>query len=862
MNKITFSPFLDQSTYTGNDGQNTYGERIVGSKGLLSEVELRAGMTHTEVSPFERLISYYRAIRKALSQTGADSPFYARSFEKDDLGVTGELLRWRDALVMSGWDRTVCDTSVKAAYKFNDLAAIEPYFSAKGSADRWHDLLKESGYLSNTAVEVLVPRECLDKVIIEVLERSGADLHFADSNTESKLNLKAKVTVIKVRNRADAYRYAAGLLQRQDTTSKLVISNADNKALNDVLRAYDLPLASADYTESNPLTIQLFKLGFGLFRKDVDIRTLISYLQVPFSPVKFDLRKKLLKHLLKTGGMGKGWEEILNETDEQCPELRLIGKCSDSISRNDLLAYSQHLSTWASDSARNYIATNSHGDLIEQFQALAQMCDTMSILLGEGTEDVTVERLKRWTDGLYTSCSFSAERAQVGSFDMVADPKAIVGSPEKLIWLDCNASASQKYPLYFLSNAELSWLRSRNVSPVDDEDFAKASSIALKKALGQVSGELVLVMAQKAYGARADEHPVFTEIKARKLPYEEITEPEMPEGTSISVSPLEEPPTELILSSGITILERPKGESFSSIDTLIQRPVDYVLEYVVGLKEVDLGQVADLAIIKGNVAHAVIGECTRRLRDRKELHKSDISDLIDSTCQEIGQMLYTDKMQFGSFRLKLQQSVITLLKMIIDNKLTVVGDEVPIDVTLPPVEGRTIGHFNARIDLLLKDRNGDFVIFDLKWSESRRYKDKVSQQKHLQLAMYAKALQSAYPGRKVLGSAYYVIPQYTLETNDEYFSTWSRAYCDYNRLYDRMNVYAEAVNSYFFRKDQISRGVLENGELHPVDAMDMEYMAAAENGVALYPLDRDWADDGLKAEAYGGKNYVLKGRCR
>ena len=860
MNKIIFSPFYDQATYSRSADRIVCGDRVAGMRALLSELELRAGMTHSDVTSFDRLIAYYRAVRKALSGYAGRKPFYAESFDKDDLSVTGELLRWRDALVMSGWNSAVSDPSSALAYKFNDLAQIEKHFSAKGSADRWHDLLSESGYLAGTHVEVCVPREALDKVVVDVLEKSGATLSFVDTAEGSHLNLQASLGVLQVRNRVDAYRYAAGIAPEDG----LLISNADNKALNDVFRAHDLPLASADYTESNPLTIQLFKLGFGLYRKDVDIRTLISYLQVPFSPVQFGLRRMLLRHLLRTGGMGEGWDEILSKAEESCPELRMVGKCGESIARRDLLKYATYLGAWASDFAQQIINTEKHGDIVEQMQALSQMCDAMGVVLGESDEDVTVERLKKWVDGLYTSCSFSAERAQAGSFDIISDPKAIVDGPEKLIWLDCNAGIRQRYPLYFLSNAEIVWLRSKGVQPIDEEDFASASSIALRMALGKVTSEIVLVISQKAYGSRCDEHPVFTEIKARKLPYAEITEPAMPEGTIRPISPISKPAAELMLREGIKVPEREKGESYSSVDTMIQRPVDYVLDYIIGLKEVDLGQVADLAIIKGNVAHAVIGECTRRLRDGriKELRKDDIIGIIGTYCREMGQNLYNDKMQYGSFKLKLVQSVTTLLKMIIDHKLIVVGDEIPLDVILPPLgEGKTIGHFNARIDLLLKDRNGDFVIVDLKWSESRRYKEKVAGQTHLQLVLYAKALEAAYPEKHVLGSAYYVIPQYRLETNDEYFASWDRSSCDFMPVEERANVYAEAVNSYCFRKAQIEKGVLENAELMSFEDSNLEYRNAIEDGEDLYPLDPDWQDSKLKAEAYGAKNYVLKGRC-
>ena len=170
---------------------------------------------------------------------------------------------------------------------------------------------------------------------------------------------------------------------------------------------------------------------------------------------------------------------------------------------------------------------------------------------------------------------------------------------------------------------------------------------------------------------------------------------------------------------------------------------------------------------------------------------------------------------------------------------------------------RSIGKFNARIDLLLQDANDDFVVLDLKWSESSRYRNKIKKQEDLQLALYAEAMEVAYPGHKVLGCGYYVIPQCIIETHEGYFSNYydlpSEAYAD---------VYAEAVRSYAYRKMQLEEGILEGGEGQRFSIDDMDYLGAMHRmRIDLYPLESDWQDDMLKASAYGNKNFILKERA-
>ena len=86
-------------------------------------------------------------------------------------------------------------------------------------------------------------------------------------------------------------------------------------------------------------------------------------------------------------------------------------------------------------------------------------------------------------DGIYSACSFPDEKAQVGSFDMVSDVRAIVEGPKRLVWLDCNAGSMGRYPLFFLSRAEVDFLKGAGLSIIDDETFVRTSSLAAKRAL-------------------------------------------------------------------------------------------------------------------------------------------------------------------------------------------------------------------------------------------------------------------------------------------------------------------------------------------------------------------------------------------
>ena len=107
--KIIFSPEFTGTPYVNySDGGVLFDTIFVNNSGLLSILELRAGLTCASASAAEREAQYLIAVEKHLK--GA---FYESSFEKDDWGVARTLLHWRDTLMMAGWNKDIKGISEK-----------------------------------------------------------------------------------------------------------------------------------------------------------------------------------------------------------------------------------------------------------------------------------------------------------------------------------------------------------------------------------------------------------------------------------------------------------------------------------------------------------------------------------------------------------------------------------------------------------------------------------------------------------------------------------------------------------------------------------------------------------------------------
>ena len=180
MLKLIFSPYYDGNCYAGNPDKNhcELGTKHVGPLGLLDELELRAGLSRGETSPMMRAIAYCNAIQKVLDSKPSSKPFYQQSFENDPLGVAQQLLRWRDALCMAGWDKNTKlpkTLSADGKKRLENLQAIEAHFDSIGIGERWHQLLNanlDALLPKDLEIEVDMNMDLLPPVIRKVLEKT------------------------------------------------------------------------------------------------------------------------------------------------------------------------------------------------------------------------------------------------------------------------------------------------------------------------------------------------------------------------------------------------------------------------------------------------------------------------------------------------------------------------------------------------------------------------------------------------------------------------------------------------------------------------------------------------------------------
>ena len=856
-----YSPEFNSTSYIDFVARRSQlvGLKVCGSNELLAELELRAGIAHLQLSEPERLVAYHDAIKEKVGDT-----VFASSFATDEIGVSRQLLSWRDHLLMAGWNPQEYQFSTK----LRDLSRLESGVTLTSQASRWNDVyayVKEHRLFdTGDCIEVHAAPEALPLVVrrtLDVLNEQGIVKYVhSDGNASSTPKLK----VYQFRTRIAAYQWYLSCPEALNDVN--VTISTDNCQLNDMAIALNKPLVNSRSVESNPQVLQLFKLGMSLFARPLNVYNLLSYLQVPGHPAK-GVAFQLARVLADEGGVNDKWQEAIDNFDftndegkderEKClMYLSMVTKDYDpnEIPVADVNDYANSLAHWCDLMIRSKHVSDERK---EQLVVLASFCRSLvQTLKGKGT--VSSEELLIAVDGIYQPQSFTHFKAQKDSPDFVSSITQLVDPTDNVCWLGCVGSSLPAYPYDFLNDNEIKQLAEQGLTIPSKTTFYTRYRQMQSEALRKVRRQLTLVCWEFDGNERQEEHPLLTELKsAHQADWAEILtldeKPRLEEKTS-EVVKLDIQPDYQLNAEQLCTLRRER-ESYSSIDKLIQYPFDYTLEYLLKLHEPAIGQLDDLNTTKGNVAHFfienLVDEFGAEMPQRyKGLPDEEKDARIDSAIRQKGAILLLPeyKMEMKQFCAKLKESARVLAGVISRLGLQPVGCEVEMNVNL---EG--IGPFQAKADMVLQETSNPshYVIFDFKWNEGQTYEKKLRENRAMQLEFYRQAATMYYrqqdPDARVVGTAYYLFPLCKLFTtsfpaSDHIVSVEVNADARNRVLFD------ELKNSYAYRRAELNAGRVEDSERCKI--ADIPYNVALTSGQALYPLNEPYNKKGVKSCPY------------
>ena len=843
--KIHYSPSYDGDIFLG-DSPSMMGETYVGNMGLLQQLQLRAGVRRVQVPDVEREAQYHNKMMAIIKRTS-----FARAADVDPFGVAKKMLEWRDALIMAGWDARCLSESES---KISLLAEIEKEFNAPGFADCWKSVeeVYRNGVKVNDSIGTIYV-ECpwseipflIQQTLNSLKENDVEVVETVGRNTKSHTIQTDKFTLVEFEDVNDAYEWFAKIAKLPEDTA---VVNRDNVQLNHTLTTWDKPLLHSSLIDSNPQLLQLFKLSMSIFSRPLNIQNLVSYLMLPMSPIPGKLRRQLARQLLTTGGFGDkiiredgnmrdDWEEIietfefLGKDGNDSPQAKGIAKAkkmpfllpirkdyTNGIELTELRGYIQQMQQWI---VGLYAADDLPAERIAQLRELSTYFSSLDTALSSLSDSVVFEDIEKLILQIYRPMSYSLQEAECASANVISDIRALAKPAKVLLWLDCQDEVKEFDTYDFLSQAERRQLMEAGCCIPSFVEHLKVQRSERLRLLTECE-QVVLVRSGFNGTTRLAEHSMIAEVRQAFKS----------EGKDWKTTPADEV-FDLIVSSHITqqievfqpqkylelgdIAYNGRTESNTSLDTLINFPFNYVMQYVARLSMPDEEQLKNTFIATGLVAHSfvenIVADAAGDTQIMRQLLNEEFDIRLNAAIDATGLImrLRENASELTEFRKQLKESLSALIDIMEQKQWIPVGCEIPFpDGNGQSLSLDTIGNFGARIDFLLKE--GDrYVIIDFKWSYSKKYAQKLEENTAIQLELYRQTVKATYPDKDVAGVGYYLMPRKQLFTAD--FSEISSS-----KLIKRVdtnkgkNLYEQVKNSYSFRMEEIRKGRIEEAE--------------------------------------------------
>ncbi len=900
---IHFSPSFDEGVYPlPEDMELNTNERYAGATGLLNLLERELGLTGVYCDNDERNLLYKKALKNHL--TTHPTVFYNQSFEQDELAVAERLLAWRDELIFAGVKKLT--PPMPMPYRLATIMAVEKDFEKNGLqcfgvADRWQQVMKflpGAELLVNKVVlhdkqsllhpffhnlfNELSANVKIEEQLFEVVPTGSSNLQKLQ---KALLNGEGGVTLQSLHDDRSLIflhvkdNYVAGdfLADQIKNGYKALFFNDDNAVFDSCLAASGLAASGSVNYNATPQIIQLFKLvSTGLFAP-LDVRNLLSYLQLPYLPFPRYLSSGLSALLAELPGINNDkWNKFiatyLQNDDEQIVKNRrrtldtfLTFNSEDKNTIHNIRNRYRALKKWA-DQYPHLEHNKVKDEEKEQFAYLGQLCRN---LLGElndmpDDEEITEARFSRMIETIYKPASFRYFQKQKESPTVFRSPGVITQQTPHVCWINWQNGRQTGYPLAFLNSEEWAYLSSNGCMLYLPENLDQLRYSDMLKGVLAASKQLLIVIPEMVSGQAAVPHALAGDVDAAIGNIDDVI---------IDQSQLEE--CSQYLSGTIKLINKKKRnlpeanayiegvdslkiyhtrkkESPSSIEKMIQHPIDWVAEYMAKISGSGTISLPDLFIQKGVVSHGGVEQIMNELKENPEASFDDekIRKIFYQSVNQRGLEFQLPENRFELHETEVQfiKSVKVLMNIIRANQLKVEGAEISKEGV---VNG--IGELWGFLDLLLTDKHGNPVVFDLKWTfKSKKYAAKIEEEKDIQLILYRGLLQME--SDKDVKTGFFLLNDGKLYTRYDFNG---EGVVKVGGVSTNSEMLQRIINSITYRRHEFSRGCVEMGEEEPASKLDY-FKATGESN--LIPLETDSSNN--KKKNYYSNLDLFKGKIR
>lgn len=889
--KLFYSPHYTGHVYTGLENAENgilFDTETVSTQGLLDRIKLHAGLRRRIKPQGERFVAYYKAMSAYMKDT-RDSIF-RESFNTDPLKTAEQCLAWRDALAAAGWN---AGTQAQSA-RLTALQGIEKHFTGGKDGKKENISLAEEifeiteeikkGCSLPAGLEIQMPFEPdilppAERGLLEALQEKGAEIKIMPCRENKNTNLDKITALLEGKNaekeitlaendgtfkiwhfadRTESMKYLSTL--PADSFSTWI--NENNQELDSWLKLAGKPVAGSNIS-GLPQIAQLLVIGISLFSRPLNIYRLMDWLNMPSSPLPEYLRSRLSAEIAAQGGYynpecKKIIEEFLNYdySDKDIEEKERKEKIKKNEERvNNFLNFFEN-----SQKEKNYIEISKLKIFIEnlklwcirqvnlntnidphekaQLAAVKEQCAAMLAILPDGTSGtIEYKKIESMLGSINSAVEMTLYNAESGCRNAIDSSGKLAAISPKTIWCGFYDKPEEKLRYSFLYEEEKTELKSLNFW--EEKNERKFNRILMLMPF-MYSENLVLAIADKNGTENTKKHPVIIRLEnqIKKESFKELViehkgqEITKTEEKDIIDNRLAADASSFEIDKGI-IKPRQK-ESATSLEMLIQNPMDYVFKYMAKIKPEGIAAINDIDPTKGTVAHAVIKAIfepsENEPKGTREYINANFETIFNKQLEQCGAILLLPENYFEKelLRTQLKECLGLLIKTFEKNNLKVkyCEKEYSQENFLETASAKGIA------DMVLEDKDGNIYLFDFKWSgKENKYSDLIKENRSVQLALYSSLIKKT-ENKGVKAAAYVLLPKTTVITCGGNLQGNNVIHINDSKSME--DVFETVKNSYKYRMEQLKQGIVEMAD----GLADFAYLNDTENK-NLVPLETE-----------------------
>jgi len=783
-------------------------------------------------------------MRGCLKRACTGERFYEKSFEVDEFGTAAEILAWRDAWYEHGWDGAVPTDS---APRLLDMAAIDTLAGScvfPGTGQRLNEIaaLLASRQPQIATIELV---ESLDELPIawqrvfahlpieplrEPLKASAAKdsmlgalqravLETGDHPSGDKRTWRddGSVIILRAETQLAAAEWLASQARQSPDRDRLFVIEGTGMRLDTALAAMDQPLLGSSESSTFRPALQLLPLALRLLWEPLDFKALMQFLTHPVGPLRPFARRTLAEKIAAHPGIGGGaWKEALATIQSHYAQdgEQIVQEIAFWLENPRFgaraLAPVAVIRARAQRLAEYFLAEMATADplvrapwVAAREQAAAIEC-TLRALEAQAVPGLNAHTLDRLvSQAAAHGCDNPLLRSEAGSSGHVRAPGAVIEPFAEVCWWHLTAvPLAQPYPW---SPREIAELRAIGVALPEMNRVLERQARNWLQPLLAARQRLTLLLPR----AGAEVHPLWLILSSLLeaptiLDVERVltTEANLPGLSEVPHRPLPKARRWFHLPPG-AIHRWDLAASYSSLEQFFNSPFQWALNYPAQLKTSALLSLPGNFQLLGSLAHRVV-ETLYRDADAITWTADRVRDWFDHSVERIvreeGAILLMPgrRADLEAFRLRFRRSLVQLHEILQVACVAALEPEAELNgsTALGPIKGQS--------DLLVTFRDGRRAIVDMKWTGVRKYRDKLQQQSHIQLAIYARLVENntrAWPA-----VAYFILRESALLTPDLVFpgvQPIAVPGASTEQLWDRI------MTTWQWRRTQIESGALE-----------------------------------------------------